>query len=141
MTKKIITILTLLILTLSSWAQDASNLFRGKLVNKELEVVMVIDFYGQNLRVPQQEDVIGDVAGYLYYQHDGRKWLVVEAEVKGNTAFLTLINDYGSEDLTATLTYQSDGSFVLKQEAGSSIKIVKNRKWVKLPKKIAFKKN
>lgn len=138
--KKYFSILTLLILTLNSWAQEPDSLFRGKLVNSELEVTIVLNLYEKNVKVPQQE-IFGNVDGYLYYKHDGRKWIIVESEVQGDRALLTIINDYGSEDLTATLTYQSDGSFVLKQETGSALKIVKDRKWVKLPKKIVFKRS
>ena len=127
-------------LTLNSWAQEPDSLFRGKLVNSELEVAIVLNLYEKNVKVPQQE-IFGNVDGYLYYKHDGRKWIIVESEVQGDRALLTIINDYGSEDLTATLTYQPDGSFVLKQETGSALKIVKDRKWVKLPKKIVFKKS
>lgn len=138
--KKYFPILTLLILTLNSWAQEPDSLFRGKLVNSELEVAIVLNLYEKNVKVPQQE-IFGNVDGYLYYKHDGRKWIIVESEVQGDRALLTIINDYGSEDLTATLTYQPDGSFVLKQETGSALKIVKDRKWVKLPKKIVFKRS
>jgi hypothetical protein len=138
--KKYFSILTLLILTLNSWAQEPDSLFRGKLVNSELEVAIVLNLYEKNVKVPQQE-IFGNVDGYLYYKHDGRKWIIVESEVQGDRALLTIINDYGSEDLTATLTYQPDGSFVLKQETGSALKIVKDRKWVKLPKKIVFKRS
>ena len=138
--KKYFSILTLLILTLNSWAQEPDSMFRGKLVNSELEVAIVLNLYEKNVKVPQQE-IFGNVDGYLYYKHDGRKWIIVESEVQGDRALLTIINDYGSEDLTATLTYQPDGSFVLKQETGSALKIVKDRKWAKLPKKIVFKRS
>lgn len=136
--KKLLTILALLIMTLSTWAQTTDKPFSGRLENKELEVALVIDLYQQQLRVPQQEDIFGPVAGYFYYKHDGRKWIIVSCELQGDQALLTIINDYGSEDLTATLSLQPDGSFVLKQESGSTLKIVKNRKWVKIPKRITL---
>ena len=54
---------------------------------------------------------------------------------------LALINDYGSEDLTATLTRKNDSIYVLKQEDGSSLKVpVKGGKWQKLPKTLEFKR-
>ena len=125
---------------MSSWAQSSDNVFRGKLVNNELEVMIVLNLYEKNVKVPQQE-LFGDVDGYLCYKHDGRKWIIVESEVQGDRALLTLVNDYGSEDLTASLIRQSDGTYGFRQETGSTIKIVKNRKWVKLPKKITFVKD
>jgi hypothetical protein len=60
--------------------------------------------------------------------------------VNGTKAKISIINDYGSEDLTATLTYEKDGSYVLKQEQGSTIKIAVNKKWVKIPSKLVFRK-
>ena len=138
--KKLFSILTLLFLTLNLWAQEEDCPFRGKFVNSELEVAIVLNLYEKNVKVPQQE-ILGNIDGYLYYKHDGRKWIIVESEIQGDIALLTIVNDYGSEDLTATLTHQPDGSFVLKQESGSSLKIVKSRKWMKLPKKIIFKKD
>ena len=55
-------------------------------------------------------------------------------------ATLSVVNDYGSEDLTATLVCKDDSTFVLRQGSGSSIKIPRDRKWFKLPKNIEFKR-
>lgn len=49
-----------------------------------------------------------------------------------------MVNDYGSEDLQATLTKNNDGTYTLKQIEGSTIKIARNRKWVKMPKTLIF---
>ena len=56
------------------------------------------------------------------------------------TARLEIVNDYGSEDLTATLTLNGDGTFTLKHLDGSTIKIAVNKKWVKLQKTLVFKR-
>ena len=53
-------------------------------------------------------------------------------------ATLQLINDFGSEDLEATLIRQNDSVYVLKQGAGNTIKVPNNGKWQKLPKSIEF---
>ena len=50
-----------------------------------------------------------------------------------------MINDYGSEDLTATLTVENDSLYVLKQVEGSTLKVPKDGKWQKLPSKLVFK--
>ena len=100
-------------------AQNDSTLFKGKLTNKELNVYMSIDFYHKNLKVPGQ-------------------WLITDADVDGKIAHLSIINDYGSEDLVADLVLLSDGTYELQQKEGSSIKIARNRKWVKIPKKLVF---
>jgi hypothetical protein len=51
-----------------------------------------------------------------------------------------MINDYGSEDLTASLTIKDDSIYVLRQEDGSTLKVPKNGKWQKLPKTLEFKR-
>ena len=52
---------------------------------------------------------------------------------------LQMINDYGSEDLTATLTAENDSLYVLKQVEGSTLKVPKEGKWQKLPSKLVLK--
>ncbi len=114
--------------------------FAGYLDNKEYNVYLNIDFYHLNVVIPDQE-VFGEMAGYLGDKRDSRKWLFTSAEITGSTsAKVYITNDYGSEDLVATLTKESDGKYTLKQEEGSPLKIARNRKWVKLPKRIVFTK-
>ena len=48
------------------------------------------------------------------------------------------VNDFGSEDLTATLTVKNDTLYVLKQVDGSTLKVPKNGKWQKLPTSLPF---
>ena len=108
-------------------------------MNKEYDVYLQINFYENNIKVPGQE-IFGIMAGFLGDKKDSRKWLITDATIKDKVAHLSIINDYGSEDLTATLTKQEDGTYVLQQLSGSTIKIARNRKWVKLPKKLSFKK-
>ncbi len=122
---------------LSCIAQKDSTLFKGELTNKEYEVYFNIDFYAKNLKVPGQE-LFGEMPGYFGDRKDSRKWFVTNVEIEGNTAHLSIINDYGSEDLTADLVLLSDGTYELRQKDGSNMKIARNRKWVKLPQKLKF---
>ena len=115
-----------------------STTFKGTLYNKEYNVYIRMDLYHKQIRIPGQ-DVFGDVPGFFGDYEDGRKWLFTDAVlVNPRCAKLQIVNDYGSEDLEATLTYEKDGSFTLTQESGSTIKIARNRKWVKMPKKLVF---
>ena len=124
---------------LSVFAQDGTA-FKGKIVNDEYQIWIEMDFDAQAVIVPEQE-IFGEVAGYLGAKRDPRKWIVTSVEMKNKTtARLEIVNDYGSEDLTATLTLNSDGTFTLKQLDGSTIKIAVNKKWVKLPKTLVFKR-
>ena len=124
---------------LTSLAQKDSTIFKGYLSNNEYEVYLQINFYQNDIKVPGQE-IFGTIAGFLGDRKDSRKWLITNAAIEGKTAHLSIINDYGSEDLTADLTLESDGTYSLKQITGSNIKITRNRKWVKIPKKLTFMK-
>ena len=120
-------------------AQTDSTLFKGKITNKEYDVYMNIDFYHKNLKVPGQE-LFGEMPGYFGDRRDSRKWLITDADIEGKTAHLSIINDYGSEDLTADLIALPDSSYELHQKEGSNLKIARNRKWVKIPKNLKFTK-
>jgi hypothetical protein len=112
--------------------------FAGIFDNKEYNVYLDIDFYHNDVIVPGQE-VFGEMAGFFGDKRDSRKWLFTSAVIIDHkSAKITVINDYGSEDLVATLTKQADGTYVLKQEKGSTLKIARDQKWVKMPKLLTF---
>ena len=92
-----------------------------------------------DIKVPGQ-DIFGNVPGYFGASRDSRKWLITSAKLNGtNKASLDIINDYGSEDLTATLTYDpKQNTYTLRQTGGSRLKIVVSRKWVKIPTEITL---
>lgn len=115
-------------------AAQSDKVFHTYIYNDEFKVYMDINLYENNVIVPDQE-LFGEIPGYFGAKRDQRKWLITSAKIDGkNSATLEIVNDYGSEDLTATLTYiPEDGLYVLKQKSGSRIKIVVNRKWVKIP--------
>lgn len=97
-----------------------------------------MDFYNNSIKVPYQE-IYGELPGFFGDKQDGRKWLFTDATIKNkNTAELQIINDYGSEDLTATLTQTNDSTYILRQGKGSTIKIARNRKWQKMPNELVF---
>lgn len=121
-------------------AEKDSTTFRGYLYNQKYDVFIVMDFYHNNVMVPQQE-IYGAMPGYFGDREDGRKWLFTAATIKnGKTAEIQIINDYGSEDLIATLTTDDGKNFKLKQVKGSTLKIARNRKWLKMPKELDFVK-
>lgn len=136
MKKKLFTML-FLVLSTTCFAQIDSTIFKGTLTNKEYNVYLKIDLYDQNIKVPGQE-IFGDMAGFFGDYKDGRKWLITEVSIKDQTASLSIINDYGSEDLTAELSVTPEGKYIFKQLKGSTMKIARNRKWLKLPKTIEF---
>lgn len=120
---------------------SANETFQSTLYNEEEQIYIYMDFTNQAMIIPGQ-DIFGEMAGYLKAKYDSRYWMITSAEIdkKGRTAMLEIINDYGSEDLTATLTYNpKDSTYTLRQGQGSIIKFAKNRKWQKLPKELTFK--
>ena len=137
--KKLLTVLLLMLSTMAL-AQKERNSFRAYLYNNEYEVYLRINLYEQNVEVPGQE-LYGQLPGYLGKLHNSFCWVITACEVKDEQkATLQLINDYGSEDLTATLTRENDSIYTLKQGAGSTIKVPQKGKWQKLPKTLKFKR-
>lgn len=121
-----------------AFAQDETKAFKGYLYNNEYDVYLRIDFYNESINVPGNE-LYGQLPGYLGKKNNSFCWPITAAKVKDEqTAELSLINDYGSEDLTATLTRQNDTLYVLRQDKGSTLKVPKDGKWQKLPKSLPF---
>lgn len=136
--KKLFILMFVLLVSVKLAAQS-NKVFHTYIYNDEFKVYMDINLYDNNVIVPNQE-LFGETPGYFGAKRDERKWLITSAKIDGkNTATLEIVNDYGSEDLTATLTFNpEDGSYVLRQKSGSRIKIVVNRKWVKIPTELKF---
>ena len=114
--------------------------FKGTIVNSEWSVYITMNFYQCNVIVPQQE-LFGEVCGYIGDRKDPRKWIFTSAKVESkHKASLAITNDYGSEDLTADLVMLNDSTYELRQLEGSRIKVVRNRHFAKLPKVLTFKR-
>jgi hypothetical protein len=121
-----------------AFAQKETKAFQAYLYNNEYDVYLRIDFYNESISVPGNE-LYGRLPGYLGKKNNSFCWAITAAKVNDEkTAELSLINDYGSEDLTATLTRENDSIYILKQEKGSTLKVPKNGKWQKLPKSLPF---
>lgn len=136
---KLIAISLLCLTAICVKAQSKNEPFRAYLYNNEYDVFLRINFYEQDVNVPGQ-DLFGQVPGYLGKKNNSFAWLITSAKINGDKAKLQLINDYGSEDLTATLTRKNDSIYVLKQESGSTLKVSNKGKWLKLPKTLEFKR-
>ena len=137
---RIIYSMLLLLLPIGIWAQKEGDAFRAYLFNNKYNVYLRINFYEQNVKVPGQE-LYGELPGYLGKLHNSFCWVITSCKViNEQKAELQLINDFGSEDLTATLTRENDSIYVLKQGAGNAIKVPNQGKWQKLPKILEFKK-
>lgn len=122
------------------WAQTDGTAFKGYFYNNEYNVYLNINLYDEDIAVPNH-DILGKLPGYLGKKNNNFYWLVVAKEIKSEkVAEINLINDYGSEDLTATFTKKNDSIYVLKQGDGSTLKVPNKGKWQKLPSSLEFKK-
>lgn len=137
--KKLILLAVLFMIPLLGNAQKTNEPFRAYIYNNEYDVYLRIDFYDESITIPGQ-DLYGQLPGYLGKKNNTFCWVITSVEVSGTSAKLSMINDYGSEDLTATLTVKNDSLYELKQVEGSTLKVPKNGKWQKLPKTLEFKR-
>lgn len=116
----------------------AAKPFKAYLYNDEHKVFIKIDLYDKNITVPGQS-VYGELDGYLGSKQSSNVWLITSSEIKNSkTAVIEVINDFGSEDFTATLRINSDGSYTLKKQDGSTLKFAVRGKWQKLPSTVDF---
>lgn len=140
MMKRIVLPILIALATVAAHAQEAGKPFKGYLYNDEYEVFLCINLHDKDIKIAGQE-VYGELPGYLGRKGNSFCWVIVEAEMESDRkARMNLINDFGSEDLEASLTLKSDSTYLLKQETGSPLKIPKNGKWLKLPKTLMFKR-
>lgn len=134
-------LLTLCILACAAtWGQGEAKPLKGTFVNDEYDVFLEIDLYEETVEVAGHE-LLGPLNGYLGKHSNTFCWLITKSTVKGeDKAEISLINDYGSEDLEATITAQADGTITLHQGRGSTLKMASKGKWQKLPATLEFKK-
>lgn len=127
-------------LPLLAAAQSDSIPFKGHFENSEYNVYLELNLYENDINVPAHE-LFGPLPGYLGKRNNGFYWLVTDGKLspKGK-AVLSMINDFGSEDLKASLTMRNDSTFILRQEDGSALKVPNKGKWLKLPKELVLKK-
>ena len=136
--KRYLLTITACMLTALSFAQEEKDAFRAYLYNNEYEVYLRINFYDQDVTIPGQE-LYGELPGYLGKKNNSFCWLITSCKVKNEKeADIQLINDFGSEDLSAELIRQNDSIYILRQGEGSTIKVPQKGKWQKLPKTLEF---
>lgn len=101
--------------------------------NEEYKIYIRLNLYDKNITVPGQ-DVLGEVDGYFGSTQSSTKWIVVASRlIDGRTAEIEVVNDYGSEDFTATLKVNDDGTYEYKKDGGSTLKFAVRGKWQKIP--------
>ena len=117
--------------------QQTDGPFRAYLFNDEYKVFMRINLYEQDVVISWQE-MFGPLPGFLAKEGNNYCWIITDAKIDGNKAELEITNDYGSEDLTATLTCVNDSVYTLRQNEGSPLKVPDKKSWKKLPSTMTF---
>ena len=114
-----------------------STVFIGEYYNDEYKVFIKINFVDKDILVPGQE-ILGELDGFFGSTQSSHIWAITSSDIKGDTAQIEVINNYGSEDFTATIIIKNDGTLEFKHLSGSTFKFPVNKKWQKLPSKLLF---
>lgn len=111
--------------------------FIGEFHNNEYNVYIKINFIDKDIIVPGQE-ILGELDGYFGSTQSSHIWPITSSEVEGSTAKIEVINNYGSEDFTASIILKDNNTLEFKHLKGSTFKFPVNKKWQKLPSKLTF---
>ncbi len=129
---------SLLLLSCFAAKAQTDDIFRRTVYCNEYDIYIVMNFYDKDVII-KGEEFLDKMDGYLGDWENSRKWLILDTElISDNVAALDMINIEGSEDLKATLTFNGDGTYTLRQVSGSTLKIARGNKWQKLPKTMVF---
>ena len=111
--------------------------FIGEFHNNEYNVYIKINFIDKDILVPGQE-ILGELDGYFGSTQSSHIWPITSSEVEGSTAKIEVINNYGSEDFTASIILKDNNTLEFKHLKGSTFKFPVNKKWQKLRSKLTF---
>lgn len=137
--KKIIFTLLMAVAALQVMAQETRP-FDTTIHNEEYKIYIKMDLYDKDITVPGQ-DVLGEMDGYFGSTQSRSMWMIVSSRlIDERTAEIEVVNDYGSEDFTAVLKVEKDGTYSYKKKDGSTLKFAVKGKWQKLPGSLEFKK-
>lgn len=117
---------------------DAAKPFKATIYNKEYDVYIRMNLYDNDVVIGWQE-MLGELPGFLAKSGNNYCWLITEANVDGKKAEIEMVNDSGSDDLNATLTFEGDSLYTLRRKSGAAIKVPNSGKWQKLPSTLIFK--
>lgn len=117
-------------------AQDAA--FKCTIYNDEYKIFITMNLYDKDVIIPGQE-IIGQVDGFIGSEQCAHVWMFTSSDVtNGTTAHFEATNNYGSEDFSARLTLNGDGSYTFKHTGGSTLKFPVKNKWQKIPGTLTF---
>lgn len=136
----LITILSFICSNMNAQNNVTSNdsiAFIGEFHNNEYNVYIKINLIDKDILVPGQE-ILGELDGYFGSTQSSHIWPITSSELEGSTAKIEVINNYGSEDFTASIILKDNNTLEFKHLKGSTFKFPVNKKWQKLPSKLTF---
>jgi len=137
--RKYIALSLLWLIPLLSAAQEKRP-FDVTISNDKHKIYIKMNLYDKDIIVPRQ-DVLGPVDGYIGSSQSRNTWIIVASRITGSsTAEIDVINDYGSEDFTAVIKLNHDGTYSYRKKGGSTLKFGVRGKWQKLPGSFVLKK-
>lgn len=130
--KKYALLIIAALMPLLSFAQQEGP-FNVRIKNDEYKIYITMNLYDKNLTVPGQE-MLGEMDGYIGSTQSANRWFIVDSRLKGkDTAEIDVVNDYGSEDFTAVIKLNADGTYSYRKKDGSTLKFSVRGKWQKIP--------
>ncbi len=127
--------LVLLFVPLTLQAQDK---FKGGFINEEFKINLRLNLYDDDIPVPGFE--LDSCYGYLRGGINGA-WIILKVvALDDDEAEVRAVSERGSDAQNLRISVADDGKLFVRQIDGTSIKGVKGRKYVKLPKEIEFKR-
>lgn len=119
---------------------QTDSTFNVTLCNDEYKIYITMNLYDKNVDVPGQA-VLGKVDGFIGSKQSSGKWIIVSSKIKNkHEAEIEVINDYGSEDFTAVIKRNSDGTYSYNKKDGSTLKFAVRGKWQKILGSLKFVK-
>jgi len=138
--KRIFASLIVVLACSSAFSQNDGKGFKGYIYNDEYQIFIKMNLYDKDIKVPGQ-DFLGSLDGYIGCKRSGQVWPIISSRItQDKVAEIEAVNDYGSEDFTAKITVNKDGTYTLRKSEGSTLKFPVKGKWHKIPGTVILKK-
>lgn len=138
MNRFLLLILTLFFLFFSAFAQK-KRVYEGTFYNKEYDVELVLNLYDTCLVVPNYE-FLGKMNGY-YTGNIHETWFLTKFKQTKDGVLLSFTNEMGADAQDIKITPLDSVRLQYEVIGPNNVRKVQNRKWVKLPLKLEFKKS
>lgn len=134
--KKLLLTLAVVLTAATGWAQDA---FKGTWRCEALQATMLINLTEKNITL---KDFEGEQTyGYLKGELNGT-WVILKVkELKDKKALVRMVSDIGYDAQDVEFRLLDDGTIEMRLVGDPIMKTIANRKYVKMPKVVVFKKD